>query len=52
VPPASGRRDTGHRAGTAAALQLEGHPAAEGIADDVSGAPAQGLHPAFDIVGQ
>ena len=50
--PAAGRGDAGQRAGPAAACQLERHPAAQRVADDVRGVPAQRVHPAFHIVGQ
>ncbi len=52
VVPAARRRDAGQRAGAAAALQLERHPAAERVADDVCGVPAHGVHPTLDVVGQ
>ena len=50
--PAARGRDAGQRAGPAAALQFEGHPAAERVADDVRGVPTQSIHPAFHVVGQ
>ena len=52
VVPAAGRGDRGQGAGPAAALQFEGHPAAQGIADDVGGFPAQCVELAFDVVGE
>ncbi len=52
LSPAACRCDTGQCAGAAAALQFEGNPAAERVADDVCGFPAQRVHPAFDVVGQ
>ena len=37
--------------GAAAALEFEGHPASERVADDVGGLPAQRVHSALDVVG-
>ena len=50
--PAAGRRDAGDRACPAATFQLEGHPSAQGVADDVAGIPAQLVKLPFDVVGQ
>ena len=52
VVPSTRGCDAGQRARSAAALQLEGHPAAERVADDVGRAPAECVHPALDVVGQ
>src|SRR5581483_578338 len=52
VAPTAGWGDRGDGAGPAAALQLERHPPAQRVADDVGGAPAEGVELALDGVGK
>ena len=48
--PAPGRRQRDHRAGAPAAGELEGHPAAQRVADEVRGRHAGGVHQGLDVV--
>ena len=50
--PTARRGHTGDAAGPSAPLEFEGDPAAQRIADDVGGFPAQFVELAFHVVGQ
>ncbi len=52
LAPPAGRGDPGQGAGAAASLQFERHPAAQGVADDVGGVPAEFVELTLDVIGQ
>ncbi len=50
--PTARRGDTGHAACPATSFEFERDPAAQRVADDMAGFPAQFVELAFDVVGQ
>lgn len=50
--PAARRRDRGDRPRPGATFEFERHPAAQRVADDVGGVPAQLVELTLDVVGQ